>query len=382
MKKVLLAGTAMGMAAFYAGQAVAQDEGSLSFSAFLNTRLAVGSATKGDAVDTSIPSNGSLSTNSEIAVSASQSTDAGTLGIHIELETDEASTGNTDETSATIAADWGTLMLGNNDGANDPKVSGFSFGLLGMQNDLTGSAAAARTAAGAGGSTSYYSITSEGGDEAKIMYTTPDFGGVTARVSYTPEISQYDSTATSDTFNVTDAMALGISYAGDMGAVSVALAAGYSTADFGSPAISNTATTDNGTSNGYHFGANVTMGMFSVGAGYLNSEDDDGAAAGTEDKDREQTVWNLGGKIAVNDQLSISAIYSNEEADQNGDNDSANDEEVEEMSLGVSYTITDGLSASAAFLTGEVSEDVATSTTNAHEDGEYDAATFQIAVSF
>ena len=367
MKKVLLAGTAMGMAAFYAGQAVAQDEGSLSFSAFVNTRLSVGSATKGQAVDKDIASNGTLSTNSEIAVTGSKSTDVGTLGMHIELETDEASTGNTDETSATIAADWGTVMLGNNDGAEDPKVSGFSFSKLGMQFDQTGSGAAARLAAGAsakgGTATTYYGITSEGGDETKIMYTTPDMGGLTARVSYTPTITEGQ---------VEDAVALGISYAGDMGDISIAIGAGYSSADYGNVANGGG---DNGTADGFHAGATATMGMFSIGAGYLNSENDDGSV--TIQEDQEYTVWNVGGQVALNDQLSISAVFSNEEADEDGTNVDVNDEEIEELSLGVSYTVVDGLAVSASFLTGEVSEDAA-----GQEDGEYDAATFQIAVGF
>ena len=375
MKKVLLAGTAMGMAAFYAGQAVAQDESSLSFGAFFNTRLSVGSASTNNDVDAGIKSNGDLSTNSEIAVTGSKSTDMGTLGLHIELETDEASTGNVDENSVTIAADWGTVMFGNNDGAEDPKVSAFSFQTQGMSWDLSGSAAAARQAAGAtakGGTTSYYGITSEGGDETKIMYTTPDFGGATARVSYTPEISQSSSATT---FNVTDALGLGVSYAGDMGDVAVAFAAGYSSADYGNPSWSATQESDNGTTDGYHIGATITMGMYSVGAGYLSSQSDDGSDGLQED--REYTVWNAGGKIAVNDMLSISATYSNEEADEQGTTVGANDESIEEMAFGVSYTVTDGLSVSAAFLTGEVDEKVATS-----DDGEYDAATFQVGMSF
>ena len=367
MKKVLLAGTAMGMAAFYAGQAVAQDEGSLSFSAFVNTRLSVGSATKGEATDAGIASNGALATDSEIAVTGSKSTDVGTLGIHIELETDEGQQGNVDENSATIAADWGTVMLGNNDGAEDPKVSGFSFSKLGMQFDQTGSGAAARQAAGAsakgGTATTYYGITSEGGDETKIMYTTPDFGGLTARVSYTPTIAE----GTTE-----DAVGLGISYAGDMGDVSVAFAAGYSSADYGNVANNGG---DNGSADGFHAGANVTMGMFSVGAGYLSAENDDGSDAVQEDQ--EYTVWNVGGQVALNDQLSISAVFSNEEADEDGTTVGPNDEEVEEMSLGVSYTVVDGLAVSAAFLTGEVSEN-----DPAQENGEYDSATFQIGVSF
>ena len=379
MKKVLLAGTAMGMAAFYAGQAVAQDESSLSFGAFFNTRLSAGSANKGDDVDAGIKSNGDLSTNSEIAVTGSKSTDMGTLGLHIELETDEASTGNVDENSVTIAADWGTVMFGNNDGAEDPKVSAFSFQTQGMSWDLSGSAAAARNAAGAsakgGATTSYYGITSEGADQTKIMYSTPDFGGATARVSYTPEISQYSAAATGESFNVTDALGLGVSYAGDMGDVSVAFAAGYSQADYGNPTWSANTESDNGTTDGYHIGATITMGMYSVGAGYLSSQSDDGADDLQED--REYTVWNAGGKIAVNDMLSISATYSNEEADEDGTAVGDQDETIEEMAFGVSYTVTDGLSVSAAFLTGEVDEKVATS-----DDGEYDAATFQVGMSF
>ena len=373
MKKILLAGTAMGMAAFYAGQAVAQDESSLTFSAFFNTRLSVGSAHKGNDVDAGIASNGDLSTNSEIAVAGSKSTDVGTLRLHVELETDEGGTGNVDENSVTIAADWGTVMLGNNDGAEDPKASAFAFAVLGMSNDLTGSAAAARIAAGATAkagtaaattATTYYGITSEGGDDTKIMYSTPDMGGLTARVSYTPVIVEG---------SVEDAVGLGVSYAGDMGDASVAFAAGYSTADFGNPAIS----ADNGTTDGYHIGATVSRGMFSVGAGYLNSSDDDGGATGLFDQDQEYTVWNMGGQIAVNDQLSISAIYVNEESDEDGVNVGPDDEDIEEISFGVSYTVVDGLSVSAAFLTGEVSED-----DPGEENGEYDAATFQIGVSF
>ena len=372
MKKVLLAGTAMGMAAFYAGQAVAQDEASLSFSAFVNTRVSVGSADKNGDVDTGIASNGSLATDSEIAVSGSKSTDAGMLGLHIELETDadKADSATVDENSATIAAEWGTIMLGNNDGAEDPKKSGISLSVLGMSGDLTGSALAARNVAGAsakgGATTTYYGITSEGSDQTKIMYTTPDLGmGLTARVSYTPTITEG---------SVEDALGFGVSYDKAMGAVTVALAAGYSQADWGSAAID----ADNGTAEGFHFGGTVAMGMFTLGAGYLNAENDDGDAA--VEQDQEYSVWNVGGKVAVNDQLSISAVYSNEEADEAADSTTGfedNDEEVQEMSLGISYKIVDGLSVSAAFLTGEVSEEDANL-----EDGEYDAATFQVAVGF
>ncbi len=366
MKKVLLAGTAMGMAAFYAGQAVAQDEGSLQLSAFLDTRMSVASAEKGGDVDGAIASNGSMTTNSEIAVTGSKSSDVGTLGIHIELETDKGATANVEENSVSIAADWGTIQLGNNDGAEDPKKSGYAFVTDGMQNDMVSGIGDAKTAAGAG-KTDYYGITSEGGDETKIMYSTPDMGGLTARVSYTPTITEG---------SVENATGFGVSYAGGMGAVTVALAAGYSQADWGSAAID----ADNGTTEGYHFGGTIAMGMFSLGAGYLTSERDDGDA--TVQEDEEHSVWNVGAQVAVNDQLSIAAVYSNEEADVDGTTVAAGDEEIAEMSLGVSYKIVDGLSVSTTFLTGEVSEDLTTSTSNAHEDGEYDGATFQVSVAF
>ena len=363
MKKVLLAGTAMGMAAFYAGQAVAQDEASLKLSAFLDTRMSLASAEKNGDQDGTIASNGDLTTNSEIAVTGSKSTDIGTLGIHIELETDEGQTGNVDENSVTIAADWGTVMLGNNDGAEDPKKSGYSFVTDGMQNDMVPGIGSAKTAAGSA-STDYYGITSEGGDQTKIMYSTPDMGGLTARVSYTPTITE-DA--------VENATGFGVSYAGGMGAVSVALAAGYSSADWGTGDTGHNA--DNGTTEGFHFGGTVAMGMFSLGAGYLTSERDDGDA--TVEQDEENSVWNVGGQVAVNEQLSIAAVYSNAESDVDGTTVVAADEEIEEMSLGVSYKIVDGLSVSGTFLTGEVSEDLST-----EEDGEYDGATFQVSVAF
>ena len=363
MKKVLLAGTAMGMAAFYAGQAVAQDEASLKLSAFLDTRLSLASADKGGDVDDGIASNGSMTTNSEIAVTGSKSTDVGTLGIHIELETDKGATANVEENSVSIAAEWGTIQLGNNDGAEDPKKSGYAFVTDGMQNDMVSGIGDAKKAAGAG-KTDYYGITSEGGDETKIMYSTPDMGGLTARVSYTPTITEG---------SVENATGFGVSYAGGMGAVTVALAAGYSSADWGTGDTGNNA--DNGTTEGFHFGGTVAMGMFSLGAGYLTSERDDGDA--TVQQDEENSVWNVGGQVAINEQLSIAAVYSNEEADVDGTTVAAGDEEIAEMSLGVSYKIVDGLSVSTTFLTGEVSEDLAT-----EDDGEYDGATFQVSVAF
>ena len=363
MKKVLLAGTAMGMAAFYAGQAVAQDEASLKLSAFLDTRLSLASADKGGDVDGDIASNGDLTTNSEIAVTGSKSTDVGTLGLNIQLQTDVGNSSEIDQASVNIAADWGTIMLGSADGAEDPKKSGYAFVTDGMQDDLVPGISSARTAAGAG-KTGYYAITSEGGDENKIMYSTPDMGGLTARVSYTP-------TLTEDA--VENATGFGVSYAGGMGAVTVALAAGYSSADWGTGNAGDNA--DNGTTEGYHFGGTIAMGMFSLGAGYLTSERDDGDA--TVQQDEENSVWNVGGQVAINEQLSIAAVYSNAESDVDGTTVSADDEEIAEMSLGVSYKIVDGLSVSTTFLTGEVSEDLAT-----EDDGEYDGATFQVSVAF
>lgn len=216
MKKVLMASSAIvGAAVLTASPAAAQTLELNAFQFFL--------ASGGDADEDGSDRGFAFSTNTEVHVKGEIMADNGiTFGFRVEFEADSGETNNVDENSIYAQGSFGKLEFGNNDGAEDTFMvngsnSGVDYGGVGnpTSNFLdTAFAGDAKTSVDLRDSS----------DATKITYTTPNFNGFSAGISYTPDTS--DGTD-GNSFNDADAdgahdhIGLGLGFDGEFNGVGV-----------------------------------------------------------------------------------------------------------------------------------------------------------------
>jgi hypothetical protein len=218
MKNVLMASSAIvGAAVLVASPAAAQE---LKLSAFQQF-MASGGDSDADSSDRGF----AFSTNTEVHVNGSIMADNGiTFGFRVEFEADTGATNNVDENSIFASGSFGKLEFGNNDGAEDTFMvngsnSGVDYGGVGNPTSNFLSSAFAGSA--------HTSVDmTDSGDATKITYTTPNFNGFSAGLSYTPDTS--DGTD-GNAFNGADAdgahdhIGLGLGYEGEFNGVGLEL---------------------------------------------------------------------------------------------------------------------------------------------------------------
>ena len=106
-------------------------------------------------------------------------------GATVEFEADTDQTFNTDETWMFLRGGWGELRMGDEDGAVDNSILGGQTIAAGT-GGIDGSTFVVAGIAGEG------VFPTETGDQTKIRYYTPSFGGFSAGVSYTPTSNVID----------------------------------------------------------------------------------------------------------------------------------------------------------------------------------------------
>jgi hypothetical protein len=160
--------------------------------------------------DSSISANDGTSTSSthEVNIDFTNKTDSG-LTISLNTDIDADSAGSDDDNSLSIAGGFGTLVLGNTDGAED-KYS-MNPGALVQEEKNAGELG---TTSAIGSSTG----ARQDGNVNKITYHLPAMGGLTAGISF-----QNGGVAGGD-----DTQAMGFNYAMDAGGAAITL--GYATA--------------------------------------------------------------------------------------------------------------------------------------------------------
>ncbi len=226
MKKVLMASSAIvGATVLAASPAAAQELTLNAFQVFV--------ASGGDADNDSSDRGFAFSTNTEIHVKGEIMADNGiTFGFRVEIEADSGEDNNVDENSIYAQGSFGKLEFGNNDGAEDTFMvngsnSGVDYGGVGnpTSNFLD-------TAFGGNAPTSVDMTDSS--DATKITYTTPNFNGFSAGISYTPDTqdgSDGNSFAAAntglnsdgDSVGIHDHVGLGLGYDGEFNGVGVEL---------------------------------------------------------------------------------------------------------------------------------------------------------------
>jgi hypothetical protein len=330
MKNVLMASSAIvGAAVLVASPAAAQE---LKLSAFQQF-MASGGDSDADSSDRGF----AFSTNTEVHVNGSIMADNGiTFGFRVEFEADTGATNNVDENSIFASGSFGKLEFGNNDGAEDTFMvngsnSGVDYGGVGNPTSNFLSSAFAGSA--------HTSVDmTDSGDATKITYTTPNFNGFSAGLSYTPDTS--DGTD-GNAFNGADAdgahdhIGLGLGYEGEFNGVGLELGL-----------VGQFGTFDEEPEDdlwGIGGGVAVSFSGFTIATGAFYQDANDG---GPSIDTGEAWAWDLGIGYATGPwNFSVNGIYS--------EHDDSNDELLA-GSANVGYNLAPGVTV---FVSGYVGEE-------------------------
>jgi len=243
----------------------------------------------------------STTSDSEIAFKFSNKTDSGlTIGYTAELESDEglASAIAIDESSLSISGGFGTIVLGQNDGAGN----NYSFNHSALIAEDQG---AVPTSASIGAGTE---IAAMSGDARKIAYHLPAMGGFTAGVSHT----------NSGYTGATDTTEVGAKYVMDAGGNTITLN--------GSSATTEASTTD---TDAQSMGVTFVSGNLSFNLGQ----------ATYQALDEDQSTQGAAVSYKMSNGMTVGAYTFKSEDDLDVG------EEYSQSGIEASYTIAAGLTA-------------------------------------
>ena len=362
MKKVLLSATAlaglvmmsapahadglnMGVGGFFRGYAVLTDNDE------------TGTAATGDDLRTF-----DFRRHTELHFSGETTTDNGlTVGAHVELKTsDDTSADSIDETYGYFSGNWGRVNFGSEDGAAyllqvaapsaDSNVDGMRNYIQALNtdqwddNDFT-------TAMNAAYSDQLDYDNAPFKSDDKITYMTPKFNGFQAGVSYAPEQGQnaignnVAGMATDDDANdFEDMFEVAARWDGEFEGFGISAGAGYVNGSTEVDGAAGTVGSDDLTS--WDAGLNVVFSGFSLGGGYLHS--DNGISGANSDT----TTWIVGagwdnGPYHVGaswmdrtDESSVTGLAAGHDLD------------VQRFTIGGGYTFAPGMSFRGAVALG------------------------------
>ena len=369
MKKIILATTALVSVAF-AGNALAQESQMMSA---MGNDINIGGyyefsyqdySDDGDSASTG--DGNDFSGDSELFIDFASVSDSGLeYGVGLELEIvnghSDGTSGdnNIDEASIYIAGDFGRVVLGHNDHGGDSFQTWIGTDRTYGQDDAPGPKF---VNVGEGGTQSVWNasvrphtVNAPYGDGAKITYLSPIFSGFQFGVS----MEDYGGND--------DATSVGAKYDFTVYGVDVTLkAAGYSGIDYGGNNAGNyqdNSSTSYGATFGYgDFTFTAASAEFEInefdsqGTNFnddgINFDDDDIAdttAVADDLVKAEPEVLGFGLGYNINEDLFVSAYYATSE-------DDATNQELSTTSVGATYTIANGLTATAALNSFELEE--------------------------
>lgn len=336
MKKILLAGSAM--AAFgFAGAAQASEPITLSLGGYMEQWAGFADSDTGEAKN-------AFQSDSEVYFDGETILDNGIqVGAHIELEA-ETSSDQIDEQFLYISGGFGRFEIGKNDSVADSmSITAPAVGPVGVNDgDMTSWVSGV----------SLIDTVPSSGDQNRVTYFTPSFGGFQAGVSYADQATTngtFDAT-TSTTGTVTSVGGYSDDTAGsNMNIVSAAIA--YS-GDFDGFSLSVSAEGENrGEGNWYGIGANVGFGAFTVGSSWGHVEDDYGISdSATSDRGGDIDAYDFGVAYAM-DAASVSLSYAYQDDGRN--TSTRNPTETQAIDLGLRYALGAGVSWRSSIFWGE-----------------------------
>ena len=322
MRKTLLATTALAAAgAFAAGPALSADMLSIGVGGYMQQWIGMSSVD-----DTGHPTReGGVAqqSDSEIHFRGSLEADNGlTFSVKVELEGNSRTTGAAgksdspiDESQLTVRGEFGSIVLGAEDGASVLTHHGVRDAGFGMICGDFGKWINGIKGCGPGGmGTAGHGL----GDKNNISYFSPRVSGVQFGATYIPNTGQEGEAAPLHN-NDSDGWSIGGNYVGDFGGANVAVSLGhYERSQMGADSYTYS-----------NFGLNVGMGAFSFDIAY--AVEDDGMEADTG-KDTDVVA---AGVMYSDGPMSVSLSHNVAEADD-GDEQSG-------TLLSASYTLAPGV---------------------------------------
>lgn len=337
MKKILLGTSALIAAVAVSAPANAADPIQLSIGGSMSQWFGYG-----DSGDTNDTIDVAFKNNTEIHFKGKTTLDNGiTFGVQVELE-GEQNGDQIDEAYMTISGGFGEIRLGNEDGAMDLTTSTSEVGPIAANDGDAGDWVAGVTAAEA--------MMTLGGDSSKIRYTTPNFAGFQAAVSYAPSAGEDQlsesaarrdnaalSTGNDGNLNhITDVM---VKYANDFGSfnMGVGVSYGFAASEDYVDAPTNFQTEDFHVIN---FGAEVGVGPVTISGNYNNVLSGTTANATTETS-AEGYGYAVAAKYAQGP-VAVSLAYAYDERE--GETSVAHEDENHTVSFGAEYDFGAGVS--------------------------------------
>ena len=333
MKKLLLGTTALIAAGAFVGAAQAADDDMMAGPVTVGV-AGYSTAAIGFASDSSDTTRGQeINYVYEFGVSGSTTLDNGiTVAVHAQVGTSGQYTGSAgsrpfDEQHITMSGSFGSLRIGRTESAAfNSTVAAPGYGIGGMigVNYVWFNTAGSHV-------NTYHSGALGNEDAMKLVYTTPNFNGLTIGVSHAPEDSDnvYPGRATNDAgdednpSDKSEHTALGLKYSTEfMGGGSLTLGAGYETATDEGGGTDPSATrfginvgvdeisfggsmldVENGNMQ-YDIGASYTMGATELGLQYANND------AGNTSMAAAHLTYTLGPGVLVGAQIASGSAAS------------------------------------------------------------------------
>ncbi len=258
--------------------------------------------------------------STEIVFNVSGTADNGlSYGYKVEIDTNQGNTNNADENRIQLSGSWGTLQLGDEDGAEDIMNYG-GESLMAGTGGFDGDMGDVLTF------TAGPTIVGDSSDATKISYYSPRMSGLQVGVSLTPVMGMQGNDFKVDgTFE--NHIGVGGNYTGSFGDVSIKASVIYAMASL----------TGGGTTNdisSYAIGGVVGFGPFSIGGAW--ADNGDSAMTGTT----ETSYYNVAASFESGP-FTVAAGYHVYTFS------AATDVDVSTISIAGSYSVAPGLSVYA-----------------------------------
>ena len=334
MKKVLLGSTALvGASLLGAAPVAAAEAPTISFSGWTRVEVSF--------VDNDLSAGQGRGYNFEVddnylIWSATGTADNGmTYTAATSIESRAGGSIAVDEAKVTLTNQWGSLVMGDDDGADDiMMVGGYSLLTAGFGYDGGYTANVAR--GGIGFTGVFASLTGDTGDATKVSYYTPRWNGLQLGASWTPDSGgSFDAGAASDNDGDREnGLGLGLNYNNNIGDVGVRFGTTYARASTepNSTTVGASSSLSRDDISAWSIGGTLSYSGFSVGVGHGDSGDSNCTKANTLCDQGDW--WDVAGQYTFGN-TTIAGGYLNNESNATGN--AAGGDQVDVYTLGVSH---------------------------------------------
>ncbi|MAX46963.1 MAG: hypothetical protein CMM78_02025, partial [Rhodospirillaceae bacterium] len=177
------------------------------------------------------------------------------------------------------------------------------------------------------------------GEANKISYSTPNFAGFQAGVSYTPQGAAFQQTQQVNNNANDQVLDFAAGWGGEFGGVGLKFDGSY---QMGEDNSATAGAADREDLRSYMLGASITFAGFGLGAGFFDNQESNTAKGSNGDGGQ---GFNVGGSYSFGPG-SVSLMYQNSTDDLDGNN---LEDEATIYHAGVTYTIADGLNAYGSY---------------------------------